>query len=77
MEKETFTILGKKDCPFCDMAVSLLRSKGYWFQYHCLSEKPWLKFLVAQAGHKKVPLIFLESGFLLGGYSDLVEYLGD
>ena len=73
----TYTLIAQNNCTFCDRATELLRNKGIHYMYYNLSDNPWLHTLIKSAGHKTVPIIFNSEGKLIGGYTELKEYLND
>lgn len=73
----TYILIAQNNCTFCDRATELLRNKGIHYMYYNLSDNPWLHTLIKSAGHKTVPVIFNSEGKLIGGYTELKEYLND
>lgn len=63
-------IITKSDCPYCSMAKSLLRSQGWTINEVDRAEVPDSEWI-----WKTVPQIWL-NGQYVGGYTDLMEKLG-
>jgi glutaredoxin len=84
-----YTLITKKDCPFCQKALALLEEKEKQFIYtdmqFCESA---LEVIKLQANHQTVPMIWqisfpeqmnetsspLQNNFI-GGYEDLIGHL--
>tara|TARA_R100000234_G_C4997117_1_gene178486 strand:- start:503 stop:760 length:258 start_codon:yes stop_codon:yes gene_type:complete len=78
--QKIFFIYTCPDCPFCDKAKSFLDSLGHRY---ISKEMSWdddtLSFLKEQMSWKTVPMIFEIDNRdykFVGGYTDLVKYLG-
>lgn len=73
---ETYIIWGKDQCPLCDQAKSLLKSKGLFFEERNLSSGKWTReqLLEAVPTARSVPQIFVNETHL-GGFSELRQYL--
>tara|TARA_R100000030_G_scaffold85027_1_gene68246 strand:+ start:2099 stop:2356 length:258 start_codon:yes stop_codon:yes gene_type:complete len=72
-----FIVYGKIKCQFCHRAVSLLREKGYDFEYHSMDKKTEeLNHLSTIYNWRTVPLIIEikdgEKNFV-GGHDDLIK----
>ncbi len=69
-----FSIVGKSDCSYCEKAKKLLDEIGIPYEYIDLYQdfEEYRKF--DEEGHKTVPVIKL-NGSLIGGYTELKEYL--
>lgn len=64
---------GGFECPFCDKAVALLSEKGY----KCIKNthsRTDIKSIAGRARMNTVPIIY-HGVRLIGGYTELVEYL--
>ena len=73
MSEPAITLYTSNFCGFCVAAKRLLDRHGIPYQEVDLSRDPSLRMdLVAQTGHRTVPIILLE-GALVGGYNELVE----
>ena len=80
---ERFIVIGRSTCPFCTMAEDLLKASkreciflDYSPATHILED--YKKFY----NQKTVPIILsnhLDTGYTkhIGGYTDLLEYLGE
>ena len=70
-----YTIYGKPNCSFCMQAKQLLEMKQLEFEYKQLGTHCSLDELMTLAPNSKsFPQVF-KDGVLIGGFSDLVEYL--
>jgi glutaredoxin len=72
----SFIVLSSNNCKWCQKAIKLLEDEGLDFQVRSVSDKPWLKTLMAQANLTTVPQVFRPDGQLVGGYEALQVYLG-
>jgi glutaredoxin len=72
-----YIVYGKKQCAYCERAVTLLRSRGFDFTYHSMDAKlPQLMELSTIYNWRTVPLIIKIEGkeeHFVGGYDDLVK----
>ena len=73
----SFVILSQPLCPYCTMAQNLLDKHNLDYQVRSVSDKPWLKTLMAKANLKTVPQIFRPDGELIGGFNELRVYLNE
>ena len=70
-----YTIYSKSNCSFCMQAKQLLEMEQLQFEYLTLGTNYNLDELMTLAPNaKSFPQVF-KDGVLVGGYSDLVEYL--
>ncbi len=72
-----YTIITREQCNFCDVAKTMLRSKGLpytEYNVHSHSSK-WVLTLLKRTSLTTVPQIFNPSGDLVGGCSELKELL--
>ena len=70
-----YTIYSKPNCSFCMQARDLLEQNNLDFEYLQLGTHYNLDVLMTLAPNaKSFPQVF-KDGVLVGGYSDLVEYL--
>ena len=70
-----YTIYSKPNCSFCSRSEDLLEQNKLEFEYKQLGTHYSLDELMTLAPHaKSFPQVF-EDGVLVGGFSDLVEYL--
>ena len=70
-----YTIYGKPNCSFCMQAKQLLEMEKLKFEYKQLGTHYSLDELMTLAPNSKsFPQVF-KDGVLIGGFSDLVEYL--
>ena len=68
------TIIGTKNCNFCDLAQKVCQLKEQEYQYYSLNEdKEWTDKFVSK-GFKSVPQIWVEDEHI-GGYTELCERL--
>lgn len=70
-----YTVIGRKNCTFCDKASELLQQKGIQYKYYGIDTDPLIKTLILAAEYKTVPIIFDEEGKEIGGYTELKEHL--
>lgn len=83
-----YTLITKKDCPFCQKALALLEENKKQFIYTDMQFcEPALEVIKLQANHQTVPMIWqisfsgqisetsapVENNFI-GGYEDLVKH---
>lgn len=72
-----YIIYGKKQCGYCQRAITLLRSRGFDFTYHSMDTKlTQLMELSTIYNWRTVPLIIKiesEEEHFVGGYDDLVK----
>jgi glutaredoxin 3 len=65
----------KYNCPNCDQAHSLLRSKGYQIEERKIGDGySREELLEAVPNARSVPQVFIEDGYV-GGFKELQEYL--
>jgi len=65
----------KYNCPYCDQAQALLKSKGYQIEERKIGDGYTREELLEEVPNaRSVPQIFIE-GALVGGISELKEYL--
>lgn len=70
-----YTVIVQDDCPWCVKATDLLESKGLDCFYYNLDLEKWLAILVKKAGFTTVPIIFSPDNKVIGGYTELKEFL--
>lgn len=73
------TVYGKENCRYCTRAKSLLEFHKWDYEYLTLGEdysRKDLAELVGLGARMTVPQIVID-GELIGGYSDLVEYMNN
>lgn len=86
MEEQYFHIIGRPGCPYCDKALSLLKDKDlpHTSESHDRGSEP-LNEAMKRYNWKTVPIInhvkvdkdgTIHNRFV-GGFSDLVAYLGE
>ena len=80
-KRRTFYLYSNSECPFCKKAKDLLRKTGH---SHIAMELGWdhptLGRLKEEMNWKTIPMVFEIQGRdhkFVGGYTDLVEYLGE
>lgn len=68
-------VWSKNQCPFCDQAKNLLRSKNIEFEERNVS-KDWTKeqLLEAVPTARTLPQIFLDDNYI-GGFTELRKHL--
>lgn len=68
-------VIGKPNCPYCDMAKKVLTKKGIEFTYiDILAEGKSAAELTGRPDVRTVPQIFL-NGEYIGGYTELAKKL--
>ena len=72
----------KEECPYCTMATNLLKEKSLEYKLVVFekSQEETLKQIKQVYEWTTVPMIFCRQGSsikFIGGYTDLVECLGD
>ena len=69
-----FKVYTKKVCPFCNMAKTLLKNKGYEYEEINVEDKGFdFDKLKEETGQMTVPQIFKGDKFI-GGFSELKTY---
>lgn len=68
-------VYGKDNCVFCEKAKDLLQSKGLSYEYIDVYEDDSALVMFRERGFKTVPQIWIDHHHV-GGYTELVEYLG-
>lgn len=68
------TIYGKPQCPNCDIAKNLLKSRNIGFDYKDISKSQEDFNFLKNLGAKSVPMVFIE-GQLIGGLNELKNYM--
>ena len=80
-DKRTFYLYTIPECPFCHDAKVLLTEREHKFiTMELSSHNATLKRLKEEMDWKTVPMVFELQGRdhkFVGGYTDLVEYLGE
>jgi glutaredoxin len=73
----SFIVWTKQNCPQCEQAKQLLRSKGLNFEVRTIDGIQWTKddLLKVAPEAKAVPQVFNE-GTHIGGFSELKAVLG-
>jgi len=68
-------VWSKNQCPFCDQAKNLLKSRGIEFEERNVS-KDWTKeqLLEAVPTARTLPQIFLDDNYI-GGFTELRKHL--
>ena len=81
MDKKHFTIYIKSKCPFCVDAREILWENRVSHTIHIMDEDlEALDILKESYAHPTVPIVLLGEGEkqeLIGGYTDLENYLND
>jgi len=72
----SFTVYTQDGCIFCTRAIELLQSKDQAVNIIDIKADPEIKHLFHRRGFKTVPQIY-HNGKHVGGYDDLVIYLGE
>ncbi len=69
-------VWSKDQCPFCDQAKNLLKSKGIEFEERNITKGTWTKeqLLEAVPTARTLPQIFLDDK-LVGGFTELRAHL--
>ncbi len=80
-DKRTFYLYSNPECPFCTKAKDLLDQRGHT---HVAMELDWnhptLTRLKEEMNWKTIPMVFEiqeRNHKFVGGYTDLIEYLGE
>lgn len=74
-----FYVYSKNNCPYCNWAKDLLIKEGFEYQeFNVQEDTTLLEQLTDKLGFKPktVPQIW-EDDTYVGGYTELVKYLGD
>jgi glutaredoxin len=74
-----WVMITRDQCNFCSDAKALLRGHGFPLtEYNVQSPSSrWILSLIKLTDIKTVPQIFKPDGTLLGGYTELKEYLNE
>ena len=72
----SFTVYTQDGCIFCTRAIELLQSKDQAVNVINVNADPETKHMFHRRGFKTVPQIY-HNGKHVGGYDDLVIYLGE
>ena len=70
-----YTIYSKPSCSYCSQAKQLLEMKQLPFVYKQLGKDYTLQELLEVSPTARTFPVILKDGELIGGYSDLCEYL--
>jgi glutaredoxin 3 len=65
------TVYTKDNCPFCDMAKSLLETRGVEYRTVNVSEQSEARDYLIENGHRSVPQIFRGTTHIPGGYQGI------
>ena len=71
----TYVLFTKESCKFCTLAKELLDREGEVYVAYDVGEHPSIKSFLIDSGLLTVPQIY-HSGYHIGGYSELEEYMG-
>ena len=72
-----FKVYTKKVCPFCNMAKTLLKNKGYEYEEINVEEEGFdFEALKEKTKQMTVPQIFEDDKFI-GGFSELKTYFSN
>jgi glutaredoxin len=73
-----FVIISRAQCNFCDVAKAALKNKGYSYTEYSIesASSKWVLSLMRLAELNTVPQIFDGKGKHIGGYTELLKYLG-
>ena len=71
-----YTLYTTENCIWCSRAKSLLFSYNLEFIVVILDTAEKKAEFKSRTGLKTVPQVYSESGEFIGGYDELVEYLG-
>lgn len=72
-----YVVITRDQCNFCDQAKAILKGSGKeYVEYNVQSpSSKWVLTLLKQANIKTVPQVFNSKGSLIGGYTELRDYL--
>jgi glutaredoxin 3 len=73
---DQFTVYTQTDCSFCTKAIELLNQTSEVFTLISVQRNPYALAMMRTNGFKTVPQIY-RNGKHVGGYDDLVIYLGE
>jgi len=72
------TVYSKNNCPFCDQAKHLLKSKNIPFVELKIDENSEAREWLIAEGHRTAPQIYLDGKlFVAGGYQGLAKLSDD
>lgn len=68
------TVYSKNNCPFCDRAKHLLKTKGIEFNVVNIDNDPEAREWLINEGHRSAPQLYLNGElFVEGGYQGLAR----
>lgn len=72
-----WTVISRDQCNFCDLAKAMLQSCNLsYVEYNIQSpSSKWVLTLLKKGSITTVPQIFQPDGTLLGGYTELKEFV--
>ena len=70
-----YTIYTRDGCGFCDMAKQIMKENNILYkEINIWEDSDGMRFM-KENNHKTVPQILDENDFLIGGYSQLNEFI--
>jgi glutaredoxin len=72
-----WTVISRDQCNFCDLAKTMMKGCDLpYTEYNIQSpSSKWVLTLLKKGGVTTVPQIFQPDGTLLGGYTELKEFV--
>ena len=72
----TYTVYSKKNCSFCDKAINYLLDNEHLVKVKKIDEEiVYLKEMREKAPNMRTMPVIFRNDQLIGGYSDLIEFL--
>lgn len=73
---EKWIVFSGVNCPWCDRAKDLLESKDIEFEEVKVDSREKLAFMQQYAPNMRTVPVIIHNGVVIGGFNDLVKYLG-
>lgn len=74
MLEGSYVIIGRDNCPYCDMAKTTLNDHGGVYHYFNTQEHPEFRDFLIAMGFKTVPQVW-RNGKYLGGFHELSAHI--
>lgn len=71
-----YVVYGAEGCDYCTKATALLKERGLTYRYVDVRSDPRTFYWFKSTGLKTVPQVY-KGELLIGGYSQLEEWLGN
>ena len=75
-DQPVYTVYSKKNCSFCDKAINYLLDNDHHVKVKKIDEEiVYLKEMREKAPNMRTMPVIFRNNQLIGGYSDLIEFL--